>query len=202
LLREALGTLPAVVVTGARQTGKTTLARNLPESRVFLSLDDMGILGQARSDPDSLLVERPLTLDEVQRAPELLLAVKRQFDRRRTSGDFLLTGSANLLLMKNVAESLTGRAVYLELSPFCPVEWVERKGGLEPLDGLFESDNPSVEWPDEQGDWGLWLRMGGFPPAIEAPTDEARNLWFAGYVQTYLNSGDTILNYDKGSEGI
>jgi predicted AAA+ superfamily ATPase len=72
-LQAALQALPIVVLTGARQTGKTTLARSLPEPRVYLSLDDLGILGQARTDPDSLLTNRPLTLDEAQRAPELLL---------------------------------------------------------------------------------------------------------------------------------
>lgn len=112
LLQAALQALPVVILTGARQAGKTTLACSLPEPRGYFSLDDLSILGQARADPDSLLQDRPLTLDEVQRAPELLLSLKRQVDRQRQAGDFLLTGSANLLLMSQVAESLAGRAVY------------------------------------------------------------------------------------------
>ena len=104
-LEAALKALPVVVLTGARQTGKTTLAQALPQKRTFVSLDDLGVLGQAQTDPDSLLMARPVTLDEIQRAPELLLGVKRQVDRRRRAGDFLLTGSANLLLMGKVAES-------------------------------------------------------------------------------------------------
>ena len=79
-LKAALEALPVVVLTGARQTGKTTLTRGLPQRRSFLSLDDLDVLGQARSDPDSLLVSRPLTVDEVQRAPELLLPIKRRVD--------------------------------------------------------------------------------------------------------------------------
>jgi predicted AAA+ superfamily ATPase len=185
-LQAALKALPVVVLTGARQTGKTTLAQSLPQKRTFVSLDDLGILGQAHSDPDSLLASRPVTLDEVQRAPELLLPVKRQVDRQRKAGDFLLTGSANLLLMGKVAESLAGRAVYLELPPFCPTEWQERVGGLEPLDWLFEPDFKLNDWPDEVGDWPSWLLRGGFPSALAAPDEEARKLWFAGYVQTYL----------------
>ena len=185
-LQAALKALPVVVLTGARQTGKTTLAQALPQKRSFVSLDDLGVLGQAQTDPDSLLAFRPVTVDEVQRAPELLLPIKRQVDRQRKAGDVLLTGSANLLLMGKVAESLAGRAVYLELPPFCPAEWRERPGGLAPLDRLFETDFALDEWPQEEGDWPGWLLRGGFPPALAAPTDEARKLWFAGYVQTYL----------------
>lgn len=110
-LQSALAALPVVVLTGARQTGKTTLSLALPKARTFLSLDDLGVLDQAQRDPDSLLVSRPVTVDEVQRAPEMLLPIKRQVDRHRVAGDFLLTGSANLLLMGGVAESLAGRAV-------------------------------------------------------------------------------------------
>ena len=185
-LEAALKALPVVVLTGARQTGKTTLAQALPQKRTFLSLDDLGILGQARTDPDSLLASRPVTLDEVQRAPELLLPVKRHVDRQRKAGDFLLTGSANLLLMGKVAESLAGRAVYLDLPPFCPTEWQERPGGLGPLDALFEPHFTLGDWPDEAGDWQTWLLRGGFPSALSAPTADARKLWFTGYVQTYL----------------
>jgi len=185
-LQAALKALPVVVLTGARQTGKTTLVQSLPQKRTFVSLDDLGVLGQAHSDPDSLLASRPVTLDEVQRAPELLLPVKRQVDRQRKAGDFLLTGSANLLLMGKVAESLAGRAVYLDLPPFCPTEWQERPGGLEPLDSLFEPGFRLSDWPEEAGDWQRWLLRGGFPSALSAPSDEARRIWFAGYVQTYL----------------
>lgn len=185
-LQAALRALPVVVLTGARQTGKTTLARSLPEPRGYFSLDDLGILGQVQADPDSLLLDRPLTLDEVQRAPELLLSLKRQVDRQRQPGDFLLTGSANLLLMSQVAESLAGRAVYLELPPFCPAEWLERPERLAPLDRLFEPDFNPKDWPDELGDWPGWLLRGGFAPAVAAASEESRNFWFAGYVQTYL----------------
>jgi predicted AAA+ superfamily ATPase len=108
-----------VVLTGARQTGKTTLARHLLASsgqRTFRTLDELRILDLAQREPDLLLREGdPLTLDEVQRAPELLLAIKRSVDDDRRPGRFLLTGSANLLLMQNVSETLAGRAVYLKL---------------------------------------------------------------------------------------
>jgi len=185
-LQAALAALPVVVLTGARQAGKTTLAQSLRGRRAFLSLDDLGVLGQARADPDALLANRPLTLDEVQRAPQLFLPLKRAVDRSRQRGDFLLTGSANLLLMADVAESLAGRAVYLELPPFCPAEWLRQPEGMEPLDRLFEPRFDLEEWPRRDGDWRGWLLRGGFAPALEAASDAERNLWHAGYVQTYL----------------
>ena len=107
-LGERLRVMPAVVVTGARQTGKSTLARDLaPGRRRFVSLDDLDVVEAARRDPEALVGgAQPVTLDEVQREPDLLRAVKRAIDRRRRPGQFLLTGSANLLLMRQVSESL------------------------------------------------------------------------------------------------
>ena len=185
-LQSALRVLPVTVLTGARQTGKTTLTQALEPARTYFTLDDVGILDQAERNPDSLLSTRPVILDEVQRAPQILLAVKRAVDTGRRAGDFILTGSANLLLMKQVAETLAGRAIYLDLPPFCPTEWQERKGALSPLDRLFAADFDWREWPDEPGDWTRWLLRGGFPPALEINSEADRGLWFAAYVQTYL----------------
>ena len=118
-LGDRLRVMPAVVVTGARQTGKSTLAQYLaPGPRRFLSLDDLDVVDIVRRDPESLLEgSQPVTLDEVQREPDLLHAVKRSIDRQRQPGKFLLTGSANLLLIGRVSESLAGRASYLTLWP-------------------------------------------------------------------------------------
>jgi predicted AAA+ superfamily ATPase len=185
-LQSALRVLPVAVLTGARQTGKTTLTRTLAPSRAYFTLDDVGVLDQAERNPDALLAARPVILDEVQRAPQLLLAVKRAVDQRRRAGDFILTGSANLLLMEKVAESLAGRAIYLDLPPFCPAEWLERKDALAPLDRLLAKDFDWREWPDEPGDWPAWLVRGGFPPALQIESEADRRMWFAAYVQTYL----------------
>ncbi len=185
-LQSALRVLPVTVLTGARQTGKTTLTQALEPARTYFTLDDVGILDQAERNPDSLLSTRPVILDEVQRAPQILLAVKRAVDTSRRAGDFILTGSANLLLMKQVEETLAGRAIYLDLPPFCPTEWQERTGALSPLDRLFAPDFDWREWPDKPGDWTAWLVRGGFPPALEINTEADRSLWFAAYVQTYL----------------
>ena len=192
-LAQRLRVMPAVVVTGARQTGKSTLAHELtPGPRRYLSLDDLDVRDLARRDPDALLEgDQHITLDEVQREPDLLHAVKRSIDRRRVPGRFLLTGSANLLLMRQVSESLAGRASYLTLWP------MTRREQLSQAEcGLWDSllDNPESDWieilnqrPDHREDWRKLARRGGFPtPALEFDSDEDRTIWFDGYVRTYL----------------
>ena len=82
------------------------------------------------------------------------------------AGDFLLTGSANLLLMGRVADTLAGRAIYLELPPFCPAEWHQRKNALSPLDRLFAPDFDFREWPLETGDWPTCLLRGEKNPRL------------------------------------
>jgi hypothetical protein len=192
-LAERLRVMPAVVVTGARQTGKSTLAQELaPGERRYLSLDDLDVVDAARRDPDVLVGgAQPVTLDEVQREPDLLRAVKRAIDRQRRPGQFLLTGSANLLLMRQVSESLAGRASYLTLWPMTRREQAGL-GRCGVWDELLAA--PDDEWldllaaqPDEPEDWRTLARRGGFPtPAIHMRTAHERAVWFDGYVRTYL----------------
>lgn len=189
MLLRGMKVLPVVVVTGARQTGKTTLVREqLPiHGRRYFTLDRLEILDQARNHPDSLVQETPITLDEVQREPRLLTAIKRKVDENRSPGMFLLTGSANLSLMQSISESLAGRALYLELPPFCPIEWVsDDPQPLDPLDQLFRPTFNTRNWPTLGGDWKPWALCGGFPSALATENAEDRDLWFSGYVQTYL----------------
>ena len=110
-LRRVLSAMPVAVLTGARQTGKGTLAQEIGGgTRRYRSLDDFDTLDTARRDPRALFADGgPITLDELQRAPDLLLAVKRAVDADRRPGKFLLTGSADLLLMRQVSESLARR---------------------------------------------------------------------------------------------
>ncbi len=186
----ALSVLPVVVVTGARQTGKTTLVRHLvhdSSQRTYYSLDSIDIREQARTDPASLLSRFPISLDEVQKAPEILVALKQKVDEDPRPGMALLTGSANLSLLHQVSETLAGRAVYLDLSPFCPLEWHDPAPELESVIGkLFQEDFEASDWPDRRGAWEGWLLRGGFPPAVSLLDDSRRSLWFTGYVQTYL----------------
>jgi predicted AAA+ superfamily ATPase len=185
--------MPAVVVTGARQVGKTTLVRRLaPGERRYFSLDDLDVLDAARRDPAALLEgASPVTLDEVQREPALLGTVKRAIDQRRAAGRFLLTGSANLLLMRHVSESLAGRAAYLTLWPMTRREQMGR-GRCGVWDELLAAEDR--EWPAllaaqdvEPADWRAVARRGGFPtPALHLKSAQDRAIWFDGYVRTYL----------------
>lgn len=192
-LAERLRVMPAVVVTGARQTGKSTLAEHLvPGERHYASLDDLDVLDLARRDPEGLLGgERPITLDEVQREPGLLRSVKRAIDRNRKPGRFLLTGSANLLLMRQVSESLAGRASYLTLWPMtrCEQRGLGRCGLWDELINAPDGDWKEVlaRQPDDPDDWMAFARRGGFPtPALTLSKPQERAIWFDGYVRTYL----------------
>jgi uncharacterized protein len=192
-LSDRLRVMPAVVVTGARQTGKSTLAQALaPGKRRFFSLDDLDVVDLARRDPEALVGgAQPVTLDEVQREPDLLRAVKRAIDRRRRPGQFLLTGSANLLLMRQVSESLAGRASYLTLWPMSRREQkgLGRCGLWDELLGARDEDwrDLLAAQPDEPEDWRALARRGGFPtPAVHLKTAQERAIWFDGYVRTYL----------------
>jgi uncharacterized protein len=192
-LAERLRVMPAVVVTGARQTGKSTLVEQLVSGkRRYATLDDLDVLDAARRDPEILLGGAgAVTLDEVQREPDLLRAVKRAVDRDRKPGRFLLTGSANLLLMRQVSESLAGRASYLTLWPMTHREqrglgacgrWEELLATPDAdwLDLLAGADGNAENWVD------LALR-GGFPtPALSLRSAAERRVWFDGYVRTYL----------------
>lgn len=192
-LLDRLRVMPAVVVTGARQTGKSTLVQDLaPGGRSYFSLDDLDVVDAARRDPEALVGgSRPVTLDEVQREPDLLHAVKRAIDKERKPGRFLLTGSANLALMRKVSESLAGRASYLTLWPMTRRE--QRGLGRCGLwDDLLATRDQNwldllAAQPDEPEDWRALARRGGFPtPAVHLSKAADRAVWFDGYVRTYL----------------
>jgi uncharacterized protein len=192
-VQRALRSSPVVVLGGSRQTGKSTLVRQgaVGRGRRYLSLDDVDVLDRALRAPEALLRDAGrLTLDEVQRAPELLLAVKRAVDDERAPGRFLLTGSANLLLMKRVSETLAGRAVYLTLRPLTRLELLGR-GSAGAWSELFRREDPA--WPGllrgrgDADDWKEVVRRGGYPvPAHHLKRAPERALWLSGYAQTYL----------------
>jgi predicted AAA+ superfamily ATPase len=193
-LADALRVMPAVVVTGARQTGKSTLVSELApvDDRLYLTLDDLDVMEQAAAAPADLVARAPrMTLDEIQRAPSLLHAIKRAIDQKRTRGRFVLTGSANLLLMRNVSESLAGRATYLTLWPMTRREQLGlgRAGIWDELLAASDDDWVDVIRADRvpADDWKALARRGGYPTAaLELQTADDRATWFAGYVRTYL----------------
>jgi predicted AAA+ superfamily ATPase len=134
-VHERLKVMPAVVVTGPRQTGKSTLVQEqAPGRRAYVTLDDLDAVDLARRDPAALWSgAADVTIDEVQREPSLLRSIKRAIDHDRHAGRFLLTGSANLFLMRGVSDSLAGRASYLTLWPMTRREQLgDARAGLWP----------------------------------------------------------------------
>ena len=191
-LDEQLRVMPAVVMTGPRQTGKSQLASALASPRRLLSLEDLNVFDAAHSDTEAPIGgSEPLTLDEVQRVPELVNAVKLAIDRHRRPGRFLLTGSANLLLMRRVSESLAGRASYLTLWPMTRREQLGFGASgvwsmlLDHAESHWQDIVSAAAPPGE--DWRDLARRGGFPdPAVHFATAGERTIWFEGYVRTYL----------------
>ncbi len=187
LLKTALRQMPVVVLTGMRQSGKSTLLQRDPSvrQRRYVSLDDFATLAQAGQDPESLLAgSQPLTVDEAQRAPQLLLAVKRLVDARRRPGQFLLSGSANFALLRQVSESLAGRALYLTLHP---MNRREIAGTVATPPALFQF-LATGRWPNTRQVSPLTLRevgRGGMP-VVSLQRSQDPSLWFRGYEQTYL----------------
>lgn len=184
-LRSGLSAFPVVVLTGARQVGKSTLLANEPPFNGwrYLSLDDFDVLDQARRDPSVLWAgAEGVVLDEVQKAPGLLDAVKLAVDRD-PSRRFALSGSANLLLMQQVTESLAGRAAYLELGP---MTLGETRGlpASSLLNDLLDGRLPA-EGTSERVD-PLPAMTHGLLPRLLGATDAQAATWWQGYVATYL----------------
>jgi predicted AAA+ superfamily ATPase len=183
----ALENMPVVVVTGMRQTGKTTFLCSQPEigNRHYVSFDDFAQLEAARSDPDGFVNrEKPLTIDEAHKCPEIFGAIKRAVDKGRIPGQFLLSGSANFSILKSITESLAGRSVYLALHPFNQRE-VDQQTKREPFVKTFfqkqEIGRKSAVrhiLPEE-------VAKGGMPTVCLRQVKDPM-IWFRGYEQTYL----------------
>ncbi len=187
-IQTLLRSFPVVVVTGPRQTGKSTLIRELlgGPGRRYVSLDEIETQERAEREPAALLGgDEPITIDEVQRSPGLLLAIKRSVDKDRRSGRFLLSGSANLALHAAVSETLAGRAAYLTLYPFTISE---RQGAADAgMWGNLIADPESLEGVHAPlAHWREWVLRGGFPPASLSDDSGFRDAWFEGYERTYL----------------
>jgi len=189
-LLEALADSPVVLLHGARQTGKSTLVQHVTsvESPArYLTFDDPAALAAATSDPTGFLagVEGPVALDEVQRVPELFLAIKADVDRNRTPGRYLLTGSANVLMLPKLSESLAGRMEILTLWPLSQGEISEHREGF--VDARF-AGKPVRAGSGKKAAPRLADRIlrGGYPEAHRRASASRRRAWFSSYVSTIL----------------
>jgi hypothetical protein len=185
----ALGDSPVVFLAGARQTGKSTLVHWIVEEEHqarYLTLDDLGVLGAARDDPQGFLagLDGPVALDEVQQAPELFRAIKLAVDRDRSPGRFLLTGSANVMLLPRLAEALVGRMETLSLWPLSQGEILGRKEAF--VEALFRRRLPPLPEGDKQDDLLERILRGGYPEALARKDPSRRESWFRSYVAGIL----------------
>lgn len=190
LLDEALADTPVVLLNGARQTGKSTLARSLVADgkRRYLTFDDQSVLAAATSDPDGFIagLEGPVTLDEVQRVPALFLAIKASVDRDRRPGRFLLTGSANVMMLPSVADSLAGRMEILSLWPLSNAE-LAGSPRFNLVDWLFDGAMDALNIPQyERLDLVVKLLSGGYPEAVSREVPRRRAAWFESYLQAIM----------------
>lgn len=188
LLEQALAESPVVLIHGPRQCGKTTLAQTVGDALgyAYFSFDDAVTLAAATSDPVGFVGDLPerAVLDEVQRAPSLFTALKRAVDRDRRPGRFLLTGSANVLLLPTLADSLAGRMEILRLHPLAQSEMA----GVEPsfLDSLLGRGFKTRPYERLGKDLIRRIVAGGYPAALARKTPRRRATWYRDYIETLV----------------
>lgn len=188
-LRDILSVSRAGAITGPRQSGKSTLAKQLQAAGVvpnYFSLDDEATRAAALADPDGfvLALPRPTVIDEVQRAPDLMLAIKQILDQDPTPGQFLLTGSADLATARVIADALPGRVEYVNLWPLAQGEIIGSPGSV--IDALLSGDPPQVTGAAKGRAGSAEIVVtGGFPDAVDRSSRQ-RMRYFRSYVQTVL----------------
>lgn len=205
-LREALEDTPVVLIHGSRQCGKSTLAQLVGDDLGYryISFDDNNQLQAAKTDPIGFVQGLPekVILDEIQRTPELFLAIKASVDENRKPGRFLLTGSANVLLLPQLADSLAGRMEIMQLRPLA----LSEQAGQQPtfLEQLFSGD--FTENPDKNHQIRLGESLadlictGGYPAAIARKSSKRRNAWYQDFITSLIQRDvqdiTTIRNLD------
>lgn len=187
-LVSALSEARVVCLLGARQSGKTTLVRSVADEEhpaQYVTLDDPAALEVARTDPAGFVAGAgQLVVDEVQRAPDLLLAIKRVVDSNPARGQFLMTGSANILTLPQIADALPGRVDYLTLWPFSQAELAGTRSAF--LENALAGKAPKLgRGPIGRSAYAERVVRGGFPEAVDAD-DSRRRRFFSGYADSIL----------------
>lgn len=183
---EALSDTPVVLIVGPRRAGKTTLVRKMGGAgRRYITLDDQTVLEAARSDPAGFIrgVDRGI-IDEVQRAPDLMLAIKKTVDEDYRPGRFLLTGSANVMTLPRIADSLAGRMETIRMLPLARAEIDGRTPTF--LEGLFAGTLQSQKNAIVGDDLVQLVLLGGFPEAISRKSERRRQDWSRAYLTSIL----------------
>jgi predicted AAA+ superfamily ATPase len=187
-LIEALADSPVVLIHGPRQSGKTTLAQTVGRRNgyVYVTFDDDVTRGVAAADPIGFVADLPprVILDEVQRVPQLFTSLKGAIDRARAPGRFMLTGSANVLLVPKLADSLAGRMAILRLHPLAQCELASRAPDF--LDRLFGKGFKIRRWERLAGGLAERIVAGGYPAALARPAGRRRANWYADYLDALV----------------
>ena len=187
-LRESLADTPAVLIHGPRQSGKTTLARAVGESRGYryVSFDDEAIRRAAQNDPIGFVAALPkrAILDEVQRVPEIFTSLKAVIDAGRSAGRFILTGSANVLLIPKLADSLAGRIGLLRLHPLAQCELIGTRSRF--IDNLYRGKFASGLAEPLGVALSERLVAGGYPAALARKRPVRRDAWYRDLVETQI----------------
>jgi len=185
ILPKILKISPVILLSGPRQVGKSTLSFEFSDNRVLL--DDVGVRESAQKDPILFIknLKKPVCLDEIQKVPELLEAIKIYVDERRRNGDFLLTGSVNVLDMNAVGDTLAGRLIEVAL---WPLSYKEINNSLDNLvDLLFSESFPDTFFNKLPAEKIIEnIIAGGYPSAVEILDPEMRSYWFSSYIATYI----------------
>lgn len=192
LAKDILRYAPILVVQGARQVGKSTLLRQAfsGDNTIFVTLDDVDVRAFAEADPLSFVEQAPgklLVIDELQRVPELMLALKASVDRDRRPGRFAVTGSTNLLRTPGVSDSLAGRAETLSVDPLSQGEIIERSTPEDWVSWVLDGCNSSfkVQEPEKVDDVRECVLAGGYPEPLKRPHVQAQR-WFRGYLDRLI----------------
>lgn len=191
-LLEALQDTPVVLIHGSRQCGKTTLAQSIGDLKGYhyITLDDDNQLQAAKYDPVGFIQGMPekVIIDEIQRAPELFTSIKASVDKNRRPGRFILTGSANVLLLPQLADSLAGRMEIIHLRPLAGSEIANVKPNL--IQQLFNADfgnNVNTNKYSHLGEsLAEYICKGGYPAAITRSSDKRRKVWYRDYITSIL----------------
>jgi len=188
VVNDALADMPVVVLTGMRQTGKSTFLQNEAalKKRRYVSFDDFAQLAAANEDPDGFVAsDEPMTIDEAHKCPEILGAIKRSVDRERIPGRFLLSGSANFSMLRGISESLAGRAAYFVLHPFTRRE-ISGATKRRPFLKTFFDSRRIPRRTEAVTLIKLDEILSGGMPSVCLGEVKNRLVWFRGYEQTYL----------------
>ena len=198
-IEEYLHYFPVLLISGARQVGKSTLALHLGIEN-YVTLDDINIYEMAKNSPKEFIehLQKPVIIDEVQRLPELMISLKAYIDKNRLNGQFVLTGSASLQGFKDISDSLAGRIGIVELYPLSLKEKYQKTENLiDILNGSLDAYILQKYESNITHD----ILDGGYPEILKIQSQKAKYLWFSSYIRTYIESDARdlahIRNLDK-----